>query len=614
MAHHAHIKFVSVPTKKEILMQKLLPLQQDFLAMAGKLRSIAQQAELGAPFAEKSTHLEEAMRAYELMIPVVGAFSSGKSTMLNTFLGASILPTSIKPETALATELRHTEEPFLEAVAEDGRTVRYRVDEIEAVSADAASWKHLRLWLNNARLKETEPLVLVDMPGFDAPLAQHNKAVMTYLLHGCHYLILCDIQEGTISQTLLRHMREMESWGRGFSLLMSKADLKPPQDVDEILARAREILSDNFDFPVSVTSLDRASMDTVAETIAKLNPDALFGQRHIAPMLELCNDMLDSINTRLKAARKDKDKLAAAIEELRESVKKIQTKADTDVETMRRTYSTGLVSDIVNEVGDALSASRDELISMVENGNQAQAEAQLNGIVRTALVDAVKDKMIKVNARICQDVSASLEGIDRILKENQFDEAYVQRLSLKIQTAFTTLQEWFTSAGKKAGLAAGLAGGGALGMGAKAVGGGMLASSLLGATAGIAIPVISIVLLFLPEILGVFFKHASKDNLRAALRSTLEGDIFPAVKRQLREVLPAYLEEQVERMIAQVREQYAELLTRKSEELEMAAAKQDADMATQERERKILETARDEVGAVLTSLCKAKKQWEQSNA
>jgi len=589
--------------------------QQSFIAHIAKLRSLAQQSGLGASLVEKLAAQEQAIRDCELVIPVVGAFSSGKSTMLNMLLGEHILPTAIKPETSLAMELRHGDDPHIEAVAEDGTVSRFAVGDIKAVSDKASSYVYARLYLDSPRLKALEPMVLVDMPGFDAPIERHNKAIMAYLLRGCHYLILCDIQEGTVSQTLLRHMREIESWGREFSLFMSKADLKPRQDVDEILAHVREVLSDNFDFHVAVDSLDNASADKVAGAVSRLNPDALFGKMYVIPLIELCNDVLDALNTRLKAAHKKKEELVAVVEQLKESIRKIREKADADVEVMRQTYSAGLVGDIVTSVGDDLSAACDEIVNAAESGGQAHAEARLNDIVRTALMDAVKDKMGEVNARICQDISASLEGIDRIMKDNQFDDAYVERLSLKIQTAFTAVQDIFAGKGDKAAaVGAALAGGSAFSVGSKAVGGGLVASSLLGVTAGIAMPLIGVALMFLPELLGLFFKNSSKDKVRSALRSKLQGDVFPAVKRKLREALPAHLEEQVGRMIEQVREQYAALIAQKTEELEAAVARQDADKAAQEHEQNALETARGEAGAVLTALCEAKKQWEQNNA
>ena len=48
----------------------------------------------------------------ELIVPVVGGFSAGKSTIINNFLGENLLATSLTPETALATELRYDTSNF----------------------------------------------------------------------------------------------------------------------------------------------------------------------------------------------------------------------------------------------------------------------------------------------------------------------------------------------------------------------------------------------------------------------------------------------------------------------------------------------------------------------
>ncbi len=51
--------------------------------------------------------LLESIQKQQLVIPIVGNFSAGKSTLLNRFLEKSVLPTAITPETSLATELHY---------------------------------------------------------------------------------------------------------------------------------------------------------------------------------------------------------------------------------------------------------------------------------------------------------------------------------------------------------------------------------------------------------------------------------------------------------------------------------------------------------------------------
>ena len=45
-----------------------------------------------------------------IKIPFVGDFSSGKSSLLNAYIGSDLLPTNILPETAVAYELYYAED------------------------------------------------------------------------------------------------------------------------------------------------------------------------------------------------------------------------------------------------------------------------------------------------------------------------------------------------------------------------------------------------------------------------------------------------------------------------------------------------------------------------
>ena len=56
----------------------------------------------------------------ELLVPVIGAFSAGKSSLLNNFMGQNVLPVDLAPETELATELRYSHDPCLVAIRENG--------------------------------------------------------------------------------------------------------------------------------------------------------------------------------------------------------------------------------------------------------------------------------------------------------------------------------------------------------------------------------------------------------------------------------------------------------------------------------------------------------------
>lgn len=579
-----------------------LPARTTFLEYAGRLCELARHNELGEQAIAAASAQETAIRDCELVIPVVGAFSSGKSTMLNTLLGQRLLPTAIRPETSIATELRYAEQPYLEAVGEDGSVTRMEAEACDDISRNAASWSYVRLYLDSPRLRDIEPLVLVDMPGFDSPLEQHNKAIIAYLLRGCHYFLLCDMQEGTLSKTLLRHMHEIESFDRGMHLFLSKADLKPQGVIDEITAHVRELLDTEFDVPVPLGAIDNTSIEAVTAAIGALDPDGLFRHMHAPGLEKLCNDLLDTANLKLRALQKSREQLDAVLAELQEGLDKLKSGAETDIEHMRRTCSTGITGDIVKAVGRDLSLACGELTSILAGGNQSQAEARLNEIVRSSLLAALREKLDQVNVQICKEFSMSLEGMDRILKQEAIDEAFAEKLAQKVQAAFTEIETRLHDAGDKGSALAAVVGRSNWNTGAKILGGGLLGTSLLGATAGIAMPVIGALLLFLPDILGAFFKNAGRENMQAAIRSKLEGEVFPAVRRRLRDELPARLEEQTGIMIEAARRQYEALIAEKMNVIRETAEGQDTERREQERKMQALEAARNEIMTILNDL------------
>lgn len=137
--------------------------------------------------------IQTAVNTGKLLVPVVGEFSAGKSSLLNKFMGKNVLSVGINPETAIPSELYFSESEYCEGVTRDGTVTRLNDD------SDITNYVCLRRYIKSDALKKLEPIVLVDMPGFDSPLDAHNKAIFNYLDRGSHYVVLTPVDAGTIS-------------------------------------------------------------------------------------------------------------------------------------------------------------------------------------------------------------------------------------------------------------------------------------------------------------------------------------------------------------------------------------------------------------------------------
>lgn len=95
--------------------------KKKYLGVLSNLLDIEKETSIAT---EKTSALKEAVSKAQLVIPVVGEFSAGKSTLLNKFLNkGTVLSVAMTPETAIAAELYYSTDEHTEAVRTDGSVV-----------------------------------------------------------------------------------------------------------------------------------------------------------------------------------------------------------------------------------------------------------------------------------------------------------------------------------------------------------------------------------------------------------------------------------------------------------------------------------------------------------
>jgi uncharacterized coiled-coil DUF342 family protein len=381
---------------------------------------------------------------------------------------------------------------------------------------------------------------------------------MAYLDRGCYYIVLSSIEEGTITKSLARRLSEIEGYGYGrkFSFFLSKANLRPKESLDQLVSYYQNQISDKFESKTQVVPFGK-NADEILRCLKSIDNDKVFLNLYRGWLLDICSDIITGINLQINASKKDADAIRAAVKEMESSIEKLQKKADSDLDDMKRRYSVTLVNDLVSEVGNALDDSLDELTGIAVTGNKDELLRHLNEIVRVALTSSIREKLDDITKQISVDFSASLQDLDRIMKDLELDGDYLKNLTEKVETTLTMIDGLI--AGNGPIVAGPLASAKpVLNMGFKAVAGAGLATVAIN-------PIIGIIIMFLPEIIKALFGGNSKEKQKEALRSKFAGEVFPSIKRKLREEIPGVLNEQVTVMIKTVGEQFAEELKKQSE-------------------------------------------------
>ena len=517
----------------------MLKTQQVFCNYLGEVQAELNKAR-SAGFAEEwqqnvrsVEELEQEIRAAELIVPVVGAFSAGKSTLINSFLESDLLPVNITPETALATELRYSHEEYIEAVKANGETDRYDIAEIGAIKEKARHYKYVKGFLDSPQLQGVLPLVLVDMPGFDSPLDLHHQAILTYLARGSHYAVLISVEEGTVTQSTLRQLSEFDEFDKGFSVFVSKANLRSASEVEAIARKIEERLKDDFDFADSVVPVDKEGGESLGKMLKAIDPEALF-DRLWRPRLEGDFYALDaSLNTFIRSLRRSESENQEAIDQLAKGLRELEQKREQLIRDIRAKYSASSVRSIVDRVGSDLNAQVDALVdAATSNGETDAVQQQMGEIIRSSVLRHVKAKLIDLNAEIIEDLSDSLEGTARTLSSYVGDETGVEKFMNSSMFGPMATQ---TFSRVKSGV-------GSLIKGMKKARG---FTAVLAITTSFVAPLVEVAIVFLPDIMAYFHKERTK----AKLREGIIGQVIPEVKNKLASEVPKYFEEQVSVLI-----------------------------------------------------------------
>jgi hypothetical protein len=560
--------------------------QQDVLDFCDQALTIVSKTglEIGAALEAQLRDLRAQAEDRELVVPVIGVFSAGKSFLLNMLLGSKTLPEDPDPETALATEMHFSIEEHIEVV-KNGSVKRLGLDDIENLRKNADNYDYAKLVLNNPALKEIEPFVLVDMPGFDSPLDKHNKAIQVYLERGCHYLVLSSVEEGTPTQTLLTHLRSLKELGRTFSFFLSKANLRSADNVSQLKEHYEKTLKRALyaDCPVSVVGDDSAV--EVVKILKSIDADALFFGLFKGSLQQICNETLNQINVRITASTKTDADNQAAIAGLKSSIAQMEEQTQKMAADAGNKYSGPVLRNIMNDVGQALESSTEEFVNCAVGGGNLTN--RINNFLNTTLLLSIKKHTGRLVNKITEDFSMELSALDNVMKDLNFDESYVQNIVDDVQAVFNNLQTIHTTLSdpkfKNAYIAI---------------------TTVLAITTTVVAPIVEVLIVFLPYLIEPLLKSFRERKQKEALRNQLLTIVFPDIKAKLQgELLPVF-EDQARAIINETRMSFEARMLQDKAAIEKSIEEKNADAEKFQAEIAGLEAAREELRGILSAIIK----------
>lgn len=546
--------------------------KKQFLDYIGEVKNIISPLEISD---NKLSEIQGNITDAELIVPVVGGFSAGKSTLLNSFLGNEILPTAVTPETALATELHYSDSNYIEAVTASGAVERHQLADFARLKDNAQNFKNLRVYLNNEHLKAIQPLVLVDMPGFDAPIENHNQAILNYLERGVFFVFLTSIEDGNITLSMKREIDNLQQIGKGFAFCISKTNLRAPDDVKAVQQKIAEQLEDDFDYTGQIALLDMDGGNNLKNILTAVNPDELFKLLFIDELRENYTGLIQSINVKISTFKSNRKEIEETLSALQNSLQGIEAKKQSAINDVEQRYSRDSVSVINQAVTSAILQQKMRLVDLAIN-NQGAFERELNDITKNALLSAVQTRFRAISQDLMEEMGNGINAQLATLPDGGLAGIAMDVLSNSGADAFGKVANTALKSISKAIM-------------------GNVTSATLKALLGSVFGIVSAVLLFLPEIISLFAKGEKERRQREQVEQAIINNVIPQIQQQLNTVLPDLMNQNITALINQVSEQFEEQLQQKRNEIEAAEAEKAAKAAELESTINELESGKQQL-------------------
>lgn len=117
--------------------------------------------------------LQEEINSYKPKIAVIGEFSSGKSTLINSFLGVDLLPAKHIPTTSYITNILYSKEEYIQVDGEKLAVSKENIENIKEVKNDK-----IDIFLNNPIL---DTFSFIDTPGTNDPSKFSDEIVFSMI-------------------------------------------------------------------------------------------------------------------------------------------------------------------------------------------------------------------------------------------------------------------------------------------------------------------------------------------------------------------------------------------------------------------------------------------------
>ena len=360
-----------------------------------------------------SIELRSKQENANLVLPLVGEFSSGKTTLINSLTDSKKLETATKPTTATIYEVHFGSDSCAANVVNEKGELINVPNIAELKNEDLADAKVVTVFDTSTRVPSTT--ILVDTPGLSSPDPKHKQTLVNFLPLADAIILVIDINQ-QVTRSLTDFIETMKLSQRRIYLVLTKSDTKSKDDIEA----AKVYISKNCQVPVQQVAVVSAATNSLEELYAlfdNIQKDKkeilkrVDGQR----VKNIVNTLTEQVEDLMNASATDKDldeairRCQYELDKIKRNIDRLGESTSEEIEEYERT--------VTRRFEDTISSKLSTLVTGKSNNFDAEAVSAIN-TTATLLVNEYKNGI----QSLLREKARSVRGTDNEIPLNSLEE------------------------------------------------------------------------------------------------------------------------------------------------------------------------------------------------
>ena len=358
---------------------------------------------------------------FKVTSPLVGRFSTGKSSLLNGLLGKQYLSEHTLPETSIPTEIMYGDTEKVTLVKKDLDTQNVvlekhiSMEDFMTHDFNVRDWSTVKLWIPNDFLKTVPDVRVVDMPGFGTNIELHNKAINEYLPESKAYILTFQARNSTIEEDTLEFLKELKFHDMPVYVVVTKSGSVLEEQREQCVENLKQQLHQDVgldNVPIYCTNakgrnIDVEGLKTILTELEKQSA-SIFAKETKQKAMQFGGILQQYLRTTLNQVHCSASELEAEKEKREQRIEQLRIKLASEKDEFQGQIPACMDS-IASDVGIALEDFAEEFADLAISGRRETIKSRVNTIIRTKVEEGMKRTFAPKVERYLQSVSEAVK-------------------------------------------------------------------------------------------------------------------------------------------------------------------------------------------------------------